>query len=160
MKNIIAIDPGNIESAYVVLNDSKIIEKGKVLNGDLLFMIKNSRLRSKDPYDELHIEMVASYGMPVGKEVFDTCVFIGRLMQAWDDQVQPSGCHATQVFRKEIKMHHCGSMRAKDGNIIQALKDKYGDKGTKKNPGYFFGMSADVWQAFALASYVMEREAS
>lgn len=162
MKNIIAIDPGNIESAYVVLNGTNIVHKGKVLNTDLLNSIKMSEFKSDDWFhDELHIEMVASYGMPVGKEVFDTCVFVGRLMQAWCDQIdQPIGSAAQLVFRKEIKMHHCGSMRAKDSNIIQALKDKYGDKGTKKNPGYFFGVNADVWQAFALASYVMEKQAS
>jgi len=162
MKNIIAIDPGNTESAFVVTCGTEIIQKGKILNADLLNFIIMSEFRSDDFLkDELYIEMVASYGMPVGKEVFDTCVFVGRLMQAWNDQIlQPISAGANLVYRKEIKMHHCGNMRAKDGNIIQALKDKYGDKGTKKAPGYFFGMSADVWQAFALASYVMEREAS
>jgi len=155
MKNKIAIDPENIESAYVIMEGSKIIDKGKLINADMIRIIRASRMTVGSDC-ELYIEMVASYGMPVGKEVFDTCVFIGRLMEAWKGSQTKE---AIQVFRKEIKMHHCRSMRAKDGNIIQALKDKYGDKGTKKNPGYFFGMSADVWQAFALASYVMEREA-
>jgi hypothetical protein len=53
-------------------------------------------------------------------------------------------------------MHHCGNMRAKDKNIIQALKDKYGEKGTKADPGFFYGISSHVWQAFAVAAYVAE----
>ena len=29
--------------------------------------------------------MVACYGMPVGKEVFDTCIWIGRFIQEADE---------------------------------------------------------------------------
>lgn len=51
----------------------------------------------------------------------------------------------------------CNSMKAKDSNITQALIDLFAKdtpnkgKGTKKEPGYFYGFKKDVWQAFAVA---------
>ena len=73
------------------------------------------------------IEMIASYGMPVGKEVFDTCVWIGRFAEA-------SGMPTNYIYRKDEKMNICHSKRAKDSNIRQALIDRFGVVGTKKNP--------------------------
>lgn len=73
------------------------------------------------------IEMIASYGMPVGKEVFDTCVWIGRFAET-------SGMPTNYIYRKDEKMNICHSMRAKDSNIRQALIDRFGVVGTKKNP--------------------------
>ena len=59
--------------------------------------------------------------------------------------------------RLKVKQHICHDSRAKDSNIIQALVDRfaYGQrnrgKGIKKEPGFFYGFKADIWQAFALA---------
>ena len=80
--------------------------------------------------DELVIEMIASYGMPVGKEVFETCVWIGRFIQV-GNIYQKSNSY---IYRKEEKMNLCHSMKAKDSNIRQALIDRFGPVGTKKNP--------------------------
>lgn len=91
------------------------------------------------------IERVACYGMSVGAEVFDTVFFSGQLAQ------RLRRLAVNRVERRVVKMHLCGTMRAKDSNIIQALKDRFGDKGTKPNPGFFYGFSKDIWQAFALA---------
>ena len=38
------------------------------------------------------------------------------------------------IYRKEEKMNICHTMRAKDSNIRQALIDRFGEVGTKKNP--------------------------
>lgn len=70
--------------------------------------------------------MIASYGMPVGKEVFDTCVWIGRFIEAFDLEYE-------YVYRKDEKMNLCHSMKAKDSNIRQALIDRFGPVGTKNN---------------------------
>lgn len=139
---ILAIDPGNIESAYVLMDEQyRPLELGKVPNKAL----------SQRLFDEIFpicdkavIEMVASYGMAVGKEVFDTCVWIGRFYELLDPG------RVELMYRKDVKLNLCGQTKAKDANIIQALKDRFGDKGTKKNPGWFYGFKADCWQAYAL----------
>jgi hypothetical protein len=99
-------------------------------------------------YDVLAVEMIASYGMPVGAEVFQTCVWIGRFLEC--------GAATEQlVYRKEVKMHLCGTTRANDGNVRQALLDLYGGKeralGRKATPGPLYGISGDEWAALGVA---------
>ena len=154
---ILAIDPGNIESGYALIEmpDFKLIRFGKVKNEELLEML--SREEEFDFYFKAAIEMVASYGMAVGKSVFDTCVWIGRFVQALD------GATVDFVYRKDEKMCLCGSMKAKDSNIRQALIDRYAKhdfkngKGVKKNPDTFYGVSKDVWQAIAVGVTYYEK---
>ena len=151
---ILAIDPGNTESGYVLLDmNLEPIEKGKVKNEILLEDIKSDRFwyKSYDEEDHIAIEMIASYGMAVGKEVFDTCVWIGKFMQAI-----PNGIEPKFIYRKDEKMNLCHSMKANDSNITQALVDRFAPgeknhgKGTKKQPGWFYGFSKDIWQAYAV----------
>lgn len=150
---IMAIDPGNIESAYVVVKDdlSEVLEKGKVENHELLNLFLDFKLK----YDIrcVAIEMIQSYGMSVGATVFETCVWIGRFKERCKQLLFDTEF----VYRKEEKMLLCHSMKAKDSNIMQALIDLFAKdtpnrgKGTKKNPGYFYGFSKDVWSAMAVA---------
>lgn len=152
---VLAIDPGNTESGFILWDGKTVLAKGKVSNKDILYEIKDKL--NFDPSIYVAIEMVASYGMPVGKEVFETCVWIGRFYQASFMITK----RVELVYRKDIKLHICGVTKAKDSNIICALVDRFGNrniygkygKGTIKNKGLFFGFSADVWQAFALAAY-------
>jgi len=149
---ILAIDPGNIESAFVVYEDGKIFDKGKLANELLLGKILRDDFLSDKSNDHLAIEMVACYGMAVGKTVFDTCVWIGRFIQAWNKSY-------IQIYRRDVKIFLCNSAKAKDGNVRQAIIDKYpptGDGkipqiGTKKKPGQLFGIHDDIWAALGIA---------
>lgn len=147
MRTIFAIDPGPTESAVVIYDDYEkiILRKDKLPNEDVLVLIAN---KANHPLDLtiFAIEMIASFGMAVGKEVFETCVWIGRFVQ----QAQPL-IKARLVYRTEVKMHLCHSVRAKDANIRQALIDKLGAPGTKKNPGKTYGVAGDCWSALAVA---------
>lgn len=146
MDLIFSIDPGNVYSAYSILDIEqglKPIRFGKVMNEEMLKVIEEEIAQIK----YFPIEMVASYGMPVGATVFETCVWIGRFTQAVTER---SKVNPIFVYRKDEKMALCHSMKAKDGNIRQALIDRFGVVGTKKNPGWFYGVSKDVWSAIAV----------
>ena len=151
-KTIFAIDPGNTFSAYVVFTPEKILFKGRISNPEMIVVVRTLKGELIDP--RLSIEMISSYGMAVGKEVFETCVWIGRFMEAFGSE------NVDLVYRQKIKLHHCNSVRAKDGNVRQALIDKYGAPGTKKNQGFTYGVSADIWSAMALAAYIYETDTS
>lgn len=151
---VLAIDPGNEKSAYCIWDGSKILDFGKINNDALIDFIAQDCLHLKDSFDFVVIEMIASYGMPVGKEVFETCLFIGRIQQLCANY----DFKAELIYRKDVKMHFCQSMKAKDSNIRQALIDRFGDKGTKKAPGLTYGISADVWSAFAIGVYYHDKE--
>lgn len=144
---VLAIDPGNEKSAYCFIDSDtfKPGEFGKVPNTDLLSVI------SLYSYHVCVVERVASYGMAVGRDVFETCEWVGRFTQAARALWKPVG----YIYRKDEKLHICGDSRANDANIRRALIDRFAKhdfkqgKGTKKNPDFFYGFKADVWQAYA-----------
>lgn len=143
-RTILAIDPGTTESGWVLFENNKVLISGKSPNLEVRAII-----RSQNESCDVAIEMIASYGMPVGKEVFETCVWIGRFIENCKVPVK-------LVYRKDVKIYLCGSMKAKDGNIRQAIIDKLGKQGTKKEPGPTYGVSGDAWNALAVAIVVNE----
>jgi hypothetical protein len=148
---IIAIDPGSTESAFIIFTPEKILEFRKVSNESLIRQFIHFHFDFHNP--SIGIEMVACYGMPVGREIFDTVFWIGRFFQEWYNL---SSTLPLLIYRKEIKTYLCGTTKAKDSNIRQALIDKYGAPGTKKNPGFTYGISKDIWSALAIATYMNE----
>lgn len=144
---IIGIDPGPEKSAVVVCERSVIRWSNILSNHELAAMLSgyNNELGG----GIVAIEMMQSFGMPVGKDVFETVFWVGRFFQA----AFSMEISLMRVYRSEVKMFHCGNMRAKDSNIRQALIDRYGAPGTKKNPGPTYGLKADMWSAFAIATY-------
>ena len=156
MSTVLAIDPGNRDSAYCIvdLDSRRPVEFGKLNNQAML-----EHLITPAPYDRAVIEMVASYGMAVGADVFETCVWIGRFSGRLADR----GVEPDLVKRLPVKVHHCHSAKATDSNIRQALVDRFAlgqpnhGKGTKAEPGWFHGFAADVWAAYALGVYQADR---
>ena len=158
---ILAIDPGNEESGYALIDNVtyKPIAIGKKENHTLREMICGGQFSN---VDHVSIEMIGHYGkgMPAGKTVFDTCIWIGRFLELLGGNTV--GPDIELVLRATIKAHICGSTAAKDSNISQALIDRFAPavrnrgKGTVANPGWFYGFKADIWQAYALAVYTAD----
>ena len=159
MQNILAIDPGNLASAWVLMerDTMKPIRFAKEDNLEA----RQSVLDICTTYTgiEVAIEMIASYGMSVGREVFDTCVEIGRFEQI----AETWGAEVSRIYRREEKMRICGSQRANDATIRQALADRFAygtpnfGKGSKQSPGWFYGFRADIWQAYAVGVTYLDK---
>jgi hypothetical protein len=160
MTRLLAIDPGNEQSAVVVYDTATRLpvwwakEPNEQIRGWL----------DETTADLMAIEMVASYGMAVGATVFETCVWAGRFIERWmvDLGSRRGRDHApVRVYRRDVKLHLCGSPRAKDANIRQALIDRYGPSkaravGLKASPGPLYGIKADCWSALAVAITAVE----
>lgn len=150
--SLLAIDPGTTESAYLQWNGAEVLDFGKRPNDEVLDYVRERRKYRQEGRAahtrHLAIEMVASYGMPVGREVFETCVYIGRLVEAW-------GGPYTFIYRTKVKAALCNHVKASDAHVRQALLDRFGGKvkalGNVKAPGPLHGITGDVWSALAIA---------
>lgn len=145
---LLAIDPGPAQSAWLLYENGLPTAFGIDTNYGVLDVIdKCSAYR-------VAIESVASYGMAVGADVFETCVWVGRFIQCWCETWDEPTVH--RVYRRDVKLHLCGSARAKDANVRQALIDRYGPGkekaiGKKASPGPLHGVTSHVWSALAVA---------
>lgn len=147
-----SIDPGNIESAYCIIEAEtyKPLEFGKIENNNLL-----ERISMFKDIECIVVEKVASYGMAVGQTVFDTCEWYGRFIQKYCDT--HDNFKINYIYRKEVKINLCNSVKAKDSNIRQALIDRFGQVGTKKDKGFFYGFKADIWSAYAVGTTYLDK---
>lgn len=153
---ILAIDPGTTESGWCLFESGEVVNSGVIPNDAMLRYIQTAAVVDfgQGKLFHLAIEMIASYGMPVGREVFETVRWIGRYQQAWHS---PEAVKF--VYRQDVKLHLCKTPRAKDANVRQALLDMFprtgGGKtpqiGTKAQPGPLFGVSSHAWAALGVA---------
>ena len=144
-----AIDPGTKESALVVWDGEAILDKMILPNIDIREYLTSIHVTNKIGKSGcLVIEMIQNLGMPaVGKVIFETVLWVGRFYEQFPEN------NAHRVYRIPVKLHHCHSARAKDANIRQALIDRFGPPGIKKDPGLTYKLNGQMWQACALAVY-------
>lgn len=159
---VLAVDPGPKESAAVLYDSTgpKPILGGMISENDEVRRWVQQEATYNGNVWNVAIEEVGHYGtgMPAGREVFDTCKEIGRLIEA---------CHehagVRLILRATIKTHLCGTPRAKDANVRQALLDlpRWQEVGlgggatpavgTKAKPGPLYGIKSHLWSALAVA---------
>lgn len=147
---VLAIDPGYEQSAFVMFDGASVLEHGIEKNEDL-----RRKLAGADSdiwvVDAIVLEQIESFGMAVGREVFETVFWTGRFFEA-------SWYRTTRVERmprKAVKLHLCQSARAQDSNIRVALLDRFGGKdaaiGKKASQGPLYGIKSHEWAALAIA---------
>lgn len=142
---VLAIDPGCTESAFVLFDGERVSDHGILPNAEMLRRIRARLFGGPDVLTV--IEAIESYGMAVGRSTFETVFWAGRFAQA--------AGRFGRLPRSTIKLHLCHSRRAKDGNIRQALLDRFGGKvaavGTKHAPGPIHGVTSHRLAALAVA---------
>jgi len=150
--NVLAIDPGTYQSAWTVVGGGNTVTQfGKRTNEEVLDGLRMS-LYGWHTVDIVVVEMMTSYGKPVGNEVFETIVWIGKFLEA--------ACHTfdkvDRLTRREVKNYICRGHRKKnDSRVRSCLIERYGEGGmdaigTKRNPGPLYGVVGDMWAALAV----------
>ena len=145
---LVAGDPGPSRSALVELREGRPIRRWLAPNDQIRAALKT--LWRGDRTVRLVVEAMESYGKPVGRETFETCVWAGRFAEAWGDDTR-----LAWLPRRTVKLQLCGRTTAKDGDVRQAVLDHYGASkaeavGTKHAPGPLYGLRRDLWAALAL----------
>lgn len=150
-KIILGIDPGQNKSGVVWWNSQTgKVERGEHMENDYVL-----DCISKGGYDMVGIEQIRSYRLVAGNDTIDTIWWSGRFYEtALCTAVPDFGQSAYMIPRKtkEGAVHHlCGQDGAGDKGVRQALIDRLGEPGKKKNPGNTFGVSGHLWAALAVA---------
>lgn len=141
----IGIDPGPRESAVVAWDGARVLYATDMANDDIgAGVVVSAMLKCEHSSSEAQVavEWIESFGMAVGRETFETVFAIGQIASRLDCRLVP---------RRDVKLHLCRSVKAKDANIRQALIDRFGVVGTKKSPGPLFGITGHKWAALAIA---------
>lgn len=155
---VYAIDPGNSESAFCVLDADTLrpLDFGIKPNEQLRREIRQQRFEEEDA---AVIEMLQSYGNLIGRDVLETAFWIGRFYECLKRRTMQE---PQFIYRMEEKMHLCHDSRAGDANIRRALIDRFckhdlrSGKGTIKKPDWFFGFKDDIWAAYAVGITYIE----
>ena len=147
----LGIDPGPEMSALILYDPvHQFISLARhEVNGHAMKLLDDI-YACKDSQKTTICEWIDSYGMPVGKSTFETVYWIGKFSEHADPFIR--------IARRDVKLHLCGSMRAKDANVRQALIDRFpatgGGKipqiGTKKQLGPLYGVSSHLWAALGV----------
>mgnify|MGYP003337027969 CR=1 FL=1 len=150
-------------------DEYNIIEFGIHDNADMRTVVRNHAYMGESP--RLVIEQIASMGMAVGAETFETVYWSGKFSEAF---FAVSGREADRIPRVPIKVHLCGTAKAKDANVRQALIDRFGGssalqkakaaKGKKgvivepaREAGPLAGIFSHCWSALAVAVVYIDR---
>ena len=143
MKYIFGIDPGTIKSGYILLSLSKnnifdILDKNHIDNNKIKRIIINKYISYHTI--EVAIETIVSYGMRIGQSTIETAIWAGRFFQIMQDL----GIEVQMITRPDVKLNLCHDSRAKDKNVTQAIKDRFGNIGTKNNQGRLYSLKTGI----------------
>jgi Holliday junction resolvasome RuvABC endonuclease subunit len=142
---VLAIDPGTTQSGWVLVEGREVVDSGVDDNNEMRVWVRHGQRA-----DMLAIEVFEARGMPTGTDSVRTMIWTGRFIEAF-----PEGRTVREVERRKVKSFLCGSMKAKDANVRQALIDLLGPPGTKKAPGPTYGVTSHAWQALGVAVTAM-----
>lgn len=153
---VLAIDPGTRESGVVLFDpQAQRVERAykAMTNPEVITYIEQNVIHNPHPV-AIVCEWVEHYGKNIhaGKDVFETCRWIGRFEQQ-ATSLSDEPFHT--LTRREVKLHLCGTMRAKDPNVRMAIVDRFGGKaeaiGKKANRGPLYGVTSHAWAALGVA---------
>lgn len=153
---IIAIDPGTTQSAMLIW-DGQVKHAEISPNADIRRRIMSLAAEDR-PEILMAVEGLSCYGNPVGKETFETAMFIGRLQEIWEGYAHP----LRLVYRRAVMKHLGADKKTRadksksDSRVRRALISKFGGIQETKKGGKLYGITSHLWSALAIAVYAEE----
>jgi hypothetical protein len=140
---VLGIDPGPEDSAFV-LWDGELILTAQMVRPAVGIQWVNTALVSGNP---VAIEALRCYGRAIGRETLETAYTIGRLDHEMRCRLVPFS---------DYSRYWCNSTHARPAELYGALRERFGEPGTKAKPGVLYPVSKNehLRCAFALAVYV------
>jgi len=130
-------------------NEWTIFEKGIILNHDLKLLVANMVVMAPKYTIYIAIEKMVNYNQKVGASTFDTIEYIGRFKECWEECA--FWLEIESMPRKTAVGHLCNFTTDGDKHVRAALIKRFGDIGTKAEPGVLYGFSSHLWSALAIA---------
>jgi Holliday junction resolvasome RuvABC endonuclease subunit len=141
--DVLGVDPGPRESAFALVSEGYVVlDAGTVGNDDLAALVRRTAPAA------VAVESIQSYGMPVGRETFETCYAVGRALQACADLGTPCFLYPRPEYARRL----CGVGKVSDAVLRQALLLRFGGD-RKGEPLHRLKGSTDKRSAFAVAVY-------
>jgi len=140
----IGIDPGPDYVAWaMIIDDNYPVHRLMSGTGRIDECFLSGRSRIEDG-KYIAVEVLECFGMPIGKSTIETAYTIGAILDRFRGEV-------LRITKNQTQLCLCRTTKAKDANMKRALKDIYGEPGTKKNPGGTYGFKNHTWDALAVA---------
>lgn len=148
---VLGLDPGTTQTGLALFDPVAGTIQG--LHQDNEQVLQFLQMMAPLPDQLLILEGIKSYGRAVGQSVFQTCCWLGRFMETWD---RPGGLWAC-YYQEQAKLWLTKSLKSKPSEINRSLQDRWGAKGTKKQPGRLYGFKGDhCFSALAIATYGLD----
>lgn len=153
LNSILALDVGTDKSGYcwIDVETYKPCGVGKIENAQIFDCIHQT-----SKHDVVVFERFAPYNS-TGIELITALVWYGKFVRECETLEIPYA----EIFRRDVKRHLLGRMKKENGSpdtqVRHALADRFAPgeknfgKGTKNNPGWFYGFSGtDMIAAYAV----------
>lgn len=144
---VLGIDPGTTESGYALIDERyTVLDAGKIDSALIDHLIRTSKPSA------VSCESIQAYGMAVGREVFETCYWIGEYRQVCKSLPVPFFLYPRPEYARAI----AGVQKVTDSVLRQSLLLRFGSD-LKGGPLFKLRGDSDRKSAFAVAVYHIDK---
>ncbi len=156
---ILGIDPGPQDSAGVLWDTETehVVKAWHRLNDEVLAGCRQFKLMQQN-IGAIAIEDPQAQRRPASEDFINTVKWSARFHQAIYDRLDIGDFSRLLLIPyREVSIHFCKIVNAKEKFVKEALIKRFGLQGTKTNPGRLYGISGHEWSALAVAITLGDR---
>jgi hypothetical protein len=146
--NILAIDPGTMQSGWVLFDGARVIQSGTSPNDEVLMACYS---QAAGQAQCLAIEEPEGMGQIASHALLRAAWAGGGFERAWPRLARSPLRITRRMVVAELLRPATVKGKSQDSRIRQALIDRVGEPGTKRAPGPTYGVSSHAWSALAVA---------